>query len=60
MKMKDIYIEFFTSQEYQDLIKKLRDEGNTYFYIYTFIENNKNLVKYYENAKERKKKTKKK
>ena len=58
MKMEDIYIEFFTSQEYQDLIKKLRDKGYSYYYIYTFIENNKGLVKYYKDAKEAKKKNK--
>jgi hypothetical protein len=58
MKMEEIYIEFFTSQEYRNLIKKLRDKGYTYYYIYTFIENNKGIVKYYKDAKERKKKNK--
>ena len=58
MKMEDIYKEFFKSQEYQDLIEKLRNEGNYYFYIYTFIEKNKGFVKYYKDAKERKKKNK--
>ena len=58
MKMEDIYIEFFTSQEYRNLIKKLRDKGNTYYYIYTFIEKNKEFVKYYKDAKDRKKNSK--
>ena len=52
MKMEDIYKEFFESQEYQDLIKKQRDKGKDYYYIFTFIENNKRFIEYYKNAKE--------
>ena len=56
MKMEDIYIEFFNSKEYQDLIQELIDKGNNYYYIFTFIEKNKNFVEYYKGAKSRKKK----
>ena len=61
MKMEDIYNEFFESQEYIDLIVKLRKEENEkgndgYFYIHKFIEKNEKYVEYYQNAKERKKK----
>ena len=56
MKMEDIYIEFFKSKEYQDLIQELIDKGNSYYYIFTFIQKNKHFVEYYKMAKSRKKK----
>lgn len=56
MKMEDIFNEFFESQEYRDLIKKLRNKEYNYYYIYTFIQNNIGFVEYYKNAKNRKKK----
>ena len=51
MKMEDIFNEFFESQEYRDLIKKLRNKEYNYYYIYTFIQNNIGFVEYYKNAK---------
>ena len=56
MKMEDIFNEFFESQEYRDLIKKLRNEEYNYYYIYTFIQNNIGFVEYYKNAKKLKEK----
>ena len=55
MKMEDIFNEFFESQEYRDLIKKLRNKEYNYYYIYTFIQNNIGFVEYYKNAKKLKK-----
>ena len=59
MKMQDVYNEFFESQEYQDLIKKLKLEINIYddyyYYMYTFIEKNKRFVDYYNEEKKTKK-----
>lgn len=43
-KIEDIYIKFFKSNEYQELIKELIDDYKyIYAYIHFFVKNRKNL-----------------
>ena len=54
MKMEDIYIEFFRSYEYQELILELINKRYYFIYIHNFIERNENFVNYYKNTKKQK------
>jgi len=49
-KIEDIYIKFFKSNEYQELIKELIDDDKYgYAYIHFFVKNAKKFVSYYKN-----------
>ena len=54
MKMEDIYIEFFRSYEYQELILELINKRYYFIYIHNFIKRNENFVNYYKNTKKQK------
>ena len=52
-KIEDIYIKFFKSNEYQELIKELIDDDKYgYAYIHFFVKNTKKFVSYYKNEEE--------
>ena len=53
MKLEDIYNEFIRSYEFQELIKKLRDEDKyNYAYIHFVVKKAKNFVAYYKGEKQ--------
>ena len=53
MKLEDIYNEFIRSNEFQELIKKLRDEDKYgYAYIHFVVKKAKNFVAYYKGKKQ--------
>jgi hypothetical protein len=53
IRKSKIYIKFFKSNEYQELIKELIDDDKYgYAYIHFFVKNAKKFVSYYKNEEE--------
>ena len=53
-KMEVIYQEYLKSDEYENSIKRLKEEGNYYDYIHDYVQTAENLLSFDEGRKKRK------
>ena len=52
--MEVIYQEYLKSDEYENSIKRLKEEGNYYDYIHDYVQTAENLLSFDEGRKKRK------
>ena len=57
-KMKDLYLEYLDSQQFEESIMKLKEEGELFDYIHQYINIANNIINYYEESKCRENKNK--
>ena len=57
-KMKDLYKEYLDSQQFEESIMKLEEEGELFDYIHQYINIANNIINYYEESKCREEKNK--
>ena len=57
-KMKDLYKEYLDSQQFEESIMKLKEEGELFDYIHQYINIANNIINYYEESKCREEKNK--
>ena len=50
-KMKDLYKEYLDSQQFEESIMKLEEEGELFDYIHQYINIANNIINYYEESK---------
>ena len=57
-KIKELYLEYLDSQQFEESIMKLKEEGELFDYIHQYINIANNIINYYEESKCRENKNK--